>query len=77
MYMLPPSAVPHMTSDTAEYCAHLNNELARARGAAAAGAPSPIARRLANEGRHLCDSGLYRAGVMRLRRALSMMREGE
>ncbi len=62
-----------MTTDTAEFCAHLNGEVVQMRETTAW--PSPIARRLASEGRHFCAEGLYRAGVMRLRRALIMLRD--
>jgi hypothetical protein len=63
-----------MTTDTAEFCAHLNGELVELRATMAW--PSPIARRLASEGRQFCAAGLYRAGVARLRRALILLRHG-
>jgi hypothetical protein len=67
-------APPHMTTPTADYCAHLNREVARARGAGAVqGGPSTA---LADEGARMCDRGQYRGGVVRLRRALALMRNG-
>ena len=64
-----PGGIPHFTTPTADYCAHLNREVARqGRG------PDRIARALADEGARMCDRGQYRGGVVRLRRALALMR---
>ena len=62
---------PHLTTPTADYCAHLNREVGRQQGNAA---QQPSARSLAEEGARMCDRGQYRGGVVRLRRALMMMR---
>lgn len=62
---------PHLTTPTADYCAHLNREVGRQEGS---GTPHPSARSLADEGARMCDRGQYRGGVVRLRRALMMMR---
>ena len=60
---------PHLTTPTADYCAHLNREVGRQPGP-----PQPSARTLAEEGARMCDRGHYRGGVVRLRRALMIMR---
>jgi hypothetical protein len=63
--------MPHFTTPTAEYCAHLNREVARQ-----GPGPDGTARALADEGARMCDRGQYRGGVVRLRRALALMRSG-
>jgi len=73
----PPPSVsvpPRMMTDSAEYCAHLANEVARVgrnRGSA-----SPEVQSLADEGNRMCSVGHYRQGVHRLRRALALWRSG-
>ena len=65
---------PKMTTHSAEYCAHLVAEFARAQRTRG---PAPAAARgLADDGMRLCDRGQSRAGVARLRRALHMVRAG-
>jgi hypothetical protein len=71
---VPGNAPPHMTTQGAEYCAHLNGEVAQAQHDRVQ-APGE-ALLLADEGARMCDRGHYRAGVARLRRALSIMRGG-
>jgi hypothetical protein len=62
-------------TDTPEYCWHLANEVATT--------PRefrllpPDVRVLATEGRRMCDHGLVRGGILRLRRALLMLRSGQ
>ncbi len=68
---MPGDPPPHLTTPTADYCAHLNREVGRQQGS---GAPQPSARSLAEEGARMCDRGQYRGGVVRLRRALILMR---
>lgn len=69
-----PPMAPRMTSETPEYCAHLGGEYARAlRNHPQASAES---RMLAEEGSKMCARGHLRAGIMRLRRALKMVRSG-
>jgi len=63
---------PRMTTDSEEYCTHLNNELSRLRNRYPF--PTREVRELADEGRRMCDKGQYRGGVARLRRALMLMR---
>ena len=70
----PETPQPKMTTHSAEYCAHLVAEFARAQRTRG---PAPAeARGLADDGMRLCDRGQYRAGVARLRRALHMVRAG-
>jgi len=59
-------------SDTPEYCWHLAAEVAEARRAAPS-TPPPV-RVLADEGQRMCDSGMVRGGILRLRRALMLLR---
>jgi hypothetical protein len=59
-----------ITSDTMEYCDQLQVRLAKA------GASSTEVKRLAAEGRAMCDHGEIRGGIVRLRRALVLQRKG-
>lgn len=71
---LAPPPPPRMTSESPEYCAHLGAEFGRAlRNHPQASAES---RMLADEGTRLCARGHLRAGIMRLRKALRMVRTG-
>ena len=63
---------PHMMSDGAEYCGHLNREIFRLQNSGFR--IVPMARWLSDEGNRMCDRGQYRAGIARLRRALMLMR---
>jgi hypothetical protein len=62
-----------ITSDTPEYCLKLLgrvDDLVR-------GAPAPPPQEvtlLSNEGQRMCDHGQTRGGILRLRRALMMMK---
>jgi hypothetical protein len=60
-------------TDTPEYCWHLAAEVAAARQAAAT--TPPVVRLLADEGERMCDSGMVRGGILRLRRALLLLRK--
>jgi hypothetical protein len=66
-----PGAMPVIT-DTPEYCWHLAREVAAAQQMAR-GAP-PRVRVLASEGQHMCDAGMVRGGIRRLRSALMLLR---
>ncbi len=68
----PGGAMPHMMTPSADYCAHLNREVDRARGASPR--DGGAANALADEGARMCDRGQYRGGVGRLRRALLLYR---
>jgi len=61
-----------VTTDTPEYCAKLAERVARDEKARP-NAPRQ-AEELAEEGHHMCDSGLIRGGLVRLRRAWLMLR---
>jgi hypothetical protein len=60
-----------VTTDTAQYCDSLADMVAQA-SRAHPGA-EPQARSLAEEGLRMCDEGLIRGGLARLRRALLML----
>ncbi len=60
-----------ITTDTVAYCDQLSADVARAR-ATQAKVP-PDVTRLAAEGRRLCDKGLIRPGIERLRRAWTLL----
>jgi hypothetical protein len=70
------SSDPTVTSDSSEYCDVLMDKytgLVRT-----ASMPPPIAAaELSEEGKRMCVNGQVRGGVMRLRRALLMLRHGE
>ena len=59
-------------TDTPEYCWHLANEIAAARRETRS--LPPEVRVLAREGERMCDRGLIKGGVTRLRRALLLLR---
>ncbi len=69
-----PSAPLRVTSDTPEYCDSLAGRIAaKQRDHPTA---TPEVQDLAAEGRHMCDTGLIRGGLWRLRRALLLL-EGQ
>jgi hypothetical protein len=69
----PPSGAPvRVTSDTPEYCETLAQRVARAEQARP-NAPRQV-EELAEEGHQMCNTGLIRGGLVRLRRALLMLR---
>jgi hypothetical protein len=70
----PPSVAGPMmvTTDTPAYCNDLAAQVAAAQRAHPAAQPE--AARLAREGRQMCDNGLIRGGLLRLRRALLLLR---
>ncbi len=61
-----------VTTDTTAYCDDLADRIAAEQRAHPAAAV-PEVRALAEEGQHMCDSGLIRGGLTRLRRALLML----
>lgn len=66
-----PGPMPVIT-DTPEYCWRLAREVAAAQQMA----PNtpPRVRVLATEGRRMCDAGMVRGGIRRLRSALILLR---
>jgi len=65
-----------VTTDTVVYCSELHGPLETLMRAS--GAASQQVRDLSEEGQRMCDQGLARGGVLRLRRALSLIaRPGE
>jgi hypothetical protein len=67
---------PIVTSDTPEYCGILLERITGIRRATATPPPTEVAA-LSEEGERMCVHGQSRGGVMRLRRALEIMRHGE
>jgi len=61
-----------VTTDTPEYCETLAERVARNEKARADVPPQAV--ELAEEGHHMCDRGLIRGGLVRLRRAWLMLR---
>jgi len=69
--------LPEVTTDSAAYCTKLLDRVQQLRLAASAPPPRE-AMALTEEGQHMCDEGLARGGVMRLRQALRiLLRAGE
>lgn len=63
-----------VTTDTPEYCLHLRDLIGRMTPVTPAGAPSEVAN-LSSEGERMCDEGQVRGGILRLRRALIILRD--
>lgn len=71
-----PERVPYsarVTTDSAEYCAHLLTRIGEAR--ARAEEPGHRADVLTAEGRRMCAAGHVRPGIARLRRALLLLED--
>ena len=66
------SAPEAVTTEGAEYCAHLQQKYA-AIGHAAADPAAAEAATLSDEGARMCGHGNTRAGILRLRRALVLI----
>ena len=62
---------PIITSDTTAYCGVLRNRIT---GLTRGGAVSNEAVTLSAEGERMCEQGQIRGGIMRLRRAIAIMR---
>ena len=67
---------PIVTSDTPEYCGVLINRITGITRATAVPPPSEVAV-LSEEGERMCVHGQTRGGILRLRRALEIMRHGD
>ncbi len=61
-----------ITTDTIAYCGQLHDRV-EAMMRAATVAPPPEVVDLTTQGERMCDHGLARGGILRLRRALSIM----
>jgi|BEDMetMinimDraft_2_1075160.scaffolds.fasta_scaffold03788_2 hypothetical protein len=61
-----------VTTDTAAYCDALRAEVETARAKAARAVQQEVTV-LETEGTHLCQTGQVRGGIIRLRRALTLM----
>ena len=67
---------PIVTSDSPEYCGELMNRFTGMMKATAAPPPTEAAQ-LSEEGERMCGQGQTRGGILRLRRALLILRRGE
>jgi hypothetical protein len=67
---------PIVTSDTPEYCGVLMNRISGITRASAVPPPTEVAA-LSAEGARMCVHGQTRGGILRLRRALEIMRHGD
>jgi hypothetical protein len=70
------TADPIVTSDTVEYCGVLIDRITGLSRASVMPPPLSVAE-LSQEGERMCVHGQTRGGIMRLRRALAIMRHGE
>jgi hypothetical protein len=61
-----------ITSDTPQYCLHLLDQVSEMVRVADTPPPQEVMA-LSSEGRRMCDQGLTRGGILRLRRALVLM----
>ena len=61
-----------VTSDTPQYCLHLLDQVSEMVRVAEAPPPQEVMA-LSTEGQRMCDQGLTRGGILRLRRALMLM----
>jgi len=69
----PASPAQRVTSDTYEYCERLRDRLSEL-VRVADGPPPQEVTSLASEGQRMCDQGQTRGGILRLRRALLIMK---
>ena len=67
---------PIVTSDTPEYCGVLMDRITGITRTTATPPPTEAAE-LSEEGERMCVHGQTRGGILRLRRALAIMRHGE
>lgn len=64
-----------VTTDTPEYCDHLAGRFASEQRTHPD--VTPEVQKLAQEGQQMCDTGLIRGGLYRLRRALLLLEGGK
>jgi hypothetical protein len=64
-----------VTTDSPEYCQKLFDRIGQVLHTAAAPPPTEVAS-LSTEGQHMCNDGLTRGGILRLRRALLILEKG-
>src|ERR1700728_4174195 len=64
-----------VTTDSPEYCQKLSDRISQAIHAATAPPPVEVAS-LSTEGERMCNDGLTRGGILRLRRALLILEQG-
>jgi hypothetical protein len=63
-----------VTTDTPEYCQKLSDRVGQAIHAATAPPPIEVSS-LSTEGKRMCNDGLTRGGILRLRRALLILEQ--
>jgi hypothetical protein len=64
-----------VTTDTPEYCHRLLDRISEA--LQSTGGPPPVeVASLSTEGKRMCNDGLTRGGILRLRRALLLLEQG-
>jgi hypothetical protein len=64
-----------VTTDSPEYCQQLFDRIREAIHATTAPPPTGVAS-LSREGQRMCNDGLTRGGILRLRRALLLLEQG-
>ena len=69
------SGAVEITSDSREYCLHLLDRVSHLVTVSTSPVPSEVTM-LTSEGERLCDHGQPKGGILRLRRALMMMEQG-
>lgn len=62
-----------VTSDTPQYCLHLLDQVSELMRLAPS--PPPEVSHLSTEGQRMCGQGQTRGGIMRLRRALVLLKQ--
>ena len=65
-----------ITTDTPAYCQHLFDRVRELVGTVPQPPPETVST-LSNEGHRLCDEGLTRPGILRLRRALMIIEQDQ
>ena len=70
--VVPPPEAQRVTSDTPEYCLHLLDQVSELVRAATSPPPAEVTS-LSADGQHMCERGLTRAGILRLRHAMVLM----
>ena len=62
-----------VTTDSMEYCHQLSEMIARMNRASSQPPPAEVSD-LSSQGQRMCDEGQVRGGIMRLRRAVTLLR---
>jgi hypothetical protein len=70
----PMPSLPEVTTDTQEYCLHLQRQVSGLVRTAGLPREHPVIE-LSREGQLMCDQGRTRIGIQRLRRAMVILRQ--